>query len=140
MAVISMVKIDNTITVDGNGQTVDLSSLASNIHAIQWDGSTGHIEYNDGKANETISSMDAYTTYTDAHASAKSTEDAANVAEAKAIQDAQDASDAYEASYQGKRQAEYPSIGNQLDALYHAGSFDATMTAQIKAVKDKYPK
>jgi hypothetical protein len=24
--------------------------------------------------------------------------------------------------------------------LYHAGTFDATMTAAIKAVKDKYPK
>ena len=42
--------------------------------------------------------------------------------------------------YQAPRKAEYPSIGDQLDALYHAGTFDSTMTATIKAVKDKYPK
>ena len=42
--------------------------------------------------------------------------------------------------YQAPRRAEYPSIGDQLDSLYHAGTFDSTMTATIKAVKDKYPK
>ena len=42
--------------------------------------------------------------------------------------------------YQAPRRAEYPSIGDQLDALYHAGTFDSTMTATIQAVKDKYPK
>jgi hypothetical protein len=48
---------------------------------------------------------------------------------------------AYDAkAYARNRVAEYPSIGDQLDALYHAGTFDATMTAAIKAVKDKYPK
>jgi hypothetical protein len=43
-------------------------------------------------------------------------------------------------TYKDKRVDEYPSIGDQLDALYHAGTFDSTMTAAIKAVKDKYPK
>jgi len=43
-------------------------------------------------------------------------------------------------TYADNRKAEYPSIGDQLDALYHAGTFDSTMTATIKAVKDKYPK
>jgi len=42
--------------------------------------------------------------------------------------------------YQAPRKAEYPSIGDQLDALYHAGVFPSDMTATIKAVKDKYPK
>jgi len=140
MAIISMTRPDDAVTVDGNGQSVDLSSLASNIHAIQWDGSTGHIEYNDGTANETIDSMSPYTAYTDAHATAKATEDAALAAEAQSRQDDQDAMDAWAASYKGKRQAEYPSIGDQLDALFHAGTFDATMTATIQAVKDKYPK
>ena len=36
--------------------------------------------------------------------------------------------------------AEYPSIGDQLDALFHAGVFPAGMAATIQAVKDKYPK
>ena len=43
-------------------------------------------------------------------------------------------------TYQELRAREYPPIGDQLDALYHAGSFPAAMTASIKAIKDKYPK
>jgi hypothetical protein len=43
-------------------------------------------------------------------------------------------------AYQTKRAAEYPSIGDQLDALFHAGVFPADMAATIQAVKDKYPK
>ena len=39
-----------------------------------------------------------------------------------------------------QRMSEYPSIGDQLDALYHAGVFPEDMANQIKAVKDKYPK
>ena len=34
----------------------------------------------------------------------------------------------------------YPSIGDQLDALYHAGVFPEDMAAKIKIVKDEYPK
>jgi hypothetical protein len=41
-------------------------------------------------------------------------------------------------AYKGLRQAEYPSIADQLDTLYHGG-LDA-WKAQIKTVKDKYPK
>lgn len=43
-------------------------------------------------------------------------------------------------AYKSKRVAEYPSIGDQLDALFHAGVFPDDMAAQIQAVKDKYPK
>jgi hypothetical protein len=47
----------------------------------------------------------------------------------------------YEAKeYQRKRVAEYPSIGDQLDALFHAGVFPEDMAEQIQAIKDKYPK
>ena len=41
-------------------------------------------------------------------------------------------------AYKGLRQAEYPSIPDQLDTLYHSG-LDA-WKAQIKTVKDKFPK
>jgi len=40
--------------------------------------------------------------------------------------------------YQRLRSKEYPSIPDQLDTLYHSG-LDA-WKAQIKTVKDKYPK
>ena len=42
--------------------------------------------------------------------------------------------------YARDRVTEYPSIGDQLDALFHAGVFPAEMAATIQAVKDKYPK
>ena len=44
------------------------------------------------------------------------------------------------ASYSTKRKRKYPYIGDQLDALYHAGVFPEDMAAKIKATKDKYPK
>ena len=40
--------------------------------------------------------------------------------------------------YQAPRKAEYPSIGDQLDDIYHNG-IDA-WKATIKTTKDKYPK
>jgi hypothetical protein len=42
--------------------------------------------------------------------------------------------------YQRDRAAEYPAIGDQLDALFHAGVFPADMAAALQAVKNKYPK
>ena len=42
--------------------------------------------------------------------------------------------------YKVQRVQEYPPIGDQLDALFHAGVFPADMAAAIQAVKDKYPK
>ena len=51
----------------------------------------------------------------------------AKVKELQAIQD-----------YQSKRVAEYPKIEEQLDKIYHSG-IDA-WKADIKAIKDKYPK
>ena len=41
-------------------------------------------------------------------------------------------------AYQGQRKAEYPSIEDQLDHIYHNGV--ASWKTTIKAIKDKYPK
>lgn len=46
----------------------------------------------------------------------------------------------FKTEYQRKRSSEYPSITDQLDALYHAGVFPEEMAAKIKEIKDKYPK
>ena len=43
-------------------------------------------------------------------------------------------------TYAEKRKTDYPAIGDQLDALYHAGVFPAEMAALLRTVKDKYPK
>tara|TARA_B100000508_G_C11306712_1_gene202585 strand:+ start:309 stop:602 length:294 start_codon:yes stop_codon:yes gene_type:complete len=41
-------------------------------------------------------------------------------------------------AYKGQRKAEYPSIEDQLDDIYHNGV--AAWKTTIKAIKDKYPK
>ena len=60
-------------------------------------------------------------------------EEAARNAEVAAAQAKETAND-----YKIKRAAEYPSIEDQLDEIYHNG-IDA-WKATIKVVKDKYPK
>jgi len=42
--------------------------------------------------------------------------------------------------YKRNRAREYPTIQEQLDALYHAGVFPPAMAARIRAVKAKYPR
>jgi len=42
--------------------------------------------------------------------------------------------------YQRQRAAEYPPIGDQLDALWKGGDAAAEMLATVQAVKAKYPK
>lgn len=42
--------------------------------------------------------------------------------------------------YTIKRVQAYPSIGDQLDALFKAGVFPPEMAAKIQAVKAQYPK
>jgi len=44
------------------------------------------------------------------------------------------------AAVQYKHDRSYPSIGDQLDALFHAGVFPDDMTASIQAAKDAHPK
>lgn len=60
-------------------------------------------------------------------------------------QDLQNALDAEQATkdanqYKVSRQADYPPIGDQLDALFRAGVFPDEMAAEIQAVKDRHPK
>lgn len=43
-------------------------------------------------------------------------------------------------SYRDLRRCEYPSIGDQLDALFKAGVFPNDMAEKISSVKAKYPK
>ena len=50
----------------------------------------------------------------------------------------QDAWDLENDSYKSQRKAEYPSIEDQLDTIYHSGV--AGWKTSIKAIKDKYPK
>ena len=77
MATLTIIKDDKWVSVDGLGLHLDEVVLPSNVHAVQWDGSAGCIEYNDGTDNETISSIDAYSTITTDHATLKAANETA---------------------------------------------------------------
>jgi len=131
MTTLRIIKNDKWASVDGVGMFLDAVVLPANVHAVQWDGTTGHIEYNDGTENETISSISAYSTITTDHAT-KVTEDNT------AISNAATAQTTLEATYGWKREQEYPNIKDQLDDIYHNGVEGWKTT--IKTTKDKYPK
>ena len=142
MATLTIIKDDKFVSVDGVGLILDAVVLPANVHAIQWNGSVGWVEYNDGTDNEAISSIDAYSTITNDHATKKAAED-------KAVADAATAQTEYEKTYVYKRHndeiTKYAQIGEQLDQLYKdmvAGKLDTTGTwaTGIKAVKDAHPK
>lgn len=142
MATLTIIKDDKFVSVDGLGLTLDAVDLSANVHAVQWDGSSGHIEYNDGTANEAISSIDAYSTITNNHATKKA-------ALEKEEADAEAALTEAKKTYSYKRvydeTTSYASVEEQLDQLYHdmvAGKLDTTGTwaTGIKAVKDAHPK
>ena len=143
MATLTIIKDDNFVKGDGVGiDGIDCSSLGSTVHAIQFDGTNGEIEYNDGTQPEAITSIAAYKSITDAHATQKA---------ANEKQEADDKAewDALIQTHGWKRRndetTKYAEIGEQLDQLYKdmvAGKLDTTGTwaTGIKAVKDAHPK
>ena len=138
--IISIIKNDNTVILDGLGyDNLDLSSLDSNIHAIQFNTETnkGHIEFNDGSLNKEITSISDYQSIIDAHELQKTTKDA----DLKKVEDDRKV---LEATYQYKRENEYPKIGDVIDAIFKkengdSTEFDALATSR-EAIKTKYAK
>ena len=139
MTTLTIIKDDAFVAVDGYGiAPINCSSLASNIHAIQFDGTNGEVEYNDGTANLAITAISDYSTITDLWATAKSNLDTA-------ISDAATAHTAYTATYVYKREndatTKYASIEDQLDQQYHdALNGTTTWKDAITAVKVAHPK
>ena len=116
--------IIDSVQVDSSNYGID-----SKIHAIQWNGSKGEIEYNDGTPNKEITDISSFD-----FESKHTTENKANSdAEAKSALDAE-----AKMTYAEKRSKEYPNTEDQLDDIYHNGIDGWKST--IKAVKDKYPK
>ena len=65
MAHYTVIKSDAQIYVDGvPAFDCDMSGLPSDLHALQWDGSNGHIEYTDVlKLNLPITSVEEIETH-----------------------------------------------------------------------------
>ena len=139
MTTLTIIKDDSFVKVDGFGlEPIDCSSLASNIHAIQFDGTNGHVEYNDGTNNEAITSISAYSAITDLWTSAKATHDTA-------VSDAATAQTDLEATYGWKRvndaTTKYATTDEQLDQMYKdALNGTTTWKDAIAAVKAAHPK
>lgn len=52
---ISAIREDNTVYVDGAARTVTWSTqMPDGWRAIQWDGTTGHIEFDDARVNQPL--------------------------------------------------------------------------------------
>ena len=122
-------EIENTARIQVDGEWIDSANFVgfvdSNIHAIQWDGSSGEIEYKDDTPNAIIDDISSY------GFEQKHTDEKAVIAKAE--------TDALASrTYSEKREAEYPSLEEQLDDIYHNGVDGWKGT--IKAIKDKYPK
>ena len=56
----TLIKDDSLFGVDGLFYQIDVSSVSNNIHAIQFEETSGHIEFNDGQLNQEINSFDNY--------------------------------------------------------------------------------
>ena len=57
MARITIVPDDNIVLVDGEARTISMAGIDPTIHAVQWFGAAGEIEYSDGKRHKQISSI-----------------------------------------------------------------------------------
>jgi hypothetical protein len=68
---VTIVAEDSRVNVEGQSEVVDLSTLDEEIHAVQWYGTVGEVEYktdyinNTRKANERIDDFTPYQKFVD---------------------------------------------------------------------------
>jgi hypothetical protein len=72
---VTIIRDDNTVSVDGENHKVDCSRLPVDVHAVQWDGQHGEVEYRmvncvhcggrNKKPNMPISDLTPYKAYVD---------------------------------------------------------------------------
>ena len=128
---VCIVKEDKVVMIDGEGLNFDFD-LPSNVWAIQWNGSTGEIEFNDGTPNEVITDFTAYQSLVDGHATEK--QRLADVA----TQEATDAEAAL--TYADRRKAKYDAL-NQFEMQFDdATNSTTTWVDAINAIKAEFPK
>lgn len=61
--ILTILNDDGVVGIDKVFRSVDLSALDPNIHAVQWNGSMGTIEYKNSIAFTTFNELDAFTTF-----------------------------------------------------------------------------
>ena len=129
---VCIVKEDKVVMIDGEAINFDFD-LPSNVWAIQWNGSTGEIEFTDGNPNESITDFSAYQSLVDGHATEKQRlADVAVQEEADRIANM---------TYADKRAEAYPTQNEQNDMAYwDRQNNTTTLDDAISAVKLQFPK
>ncbi len=115
---VSIIPSDKTIIVDGQALTFDYD-IDPTIHAIQWDGDSGEIEYNDGIANEQFTDSTLVDTLVSAYEDEVERLEAEAQATAQAVVDEAEALEAAK-TYADHRRARYDDelpMGDQFDAI-----------------------
>jgi hypothetical protein len=133
MSAISLVVPENKIYVDGETVTVDDLGLDDNVWAIQWNGSKGDIEYNDGTPNKAITADDFdEAAWVAKYKQAQLDEEAAIAAAEKKEADAM--------TYKDKRREEYDQL-EQFELMYDDKINDTTTWVDaVQAIKKSIPK
>lgn len=92
---LTIIPSDNVVLVDGRALRVELGGFAQleGLHAVQWNGSKGHIEFDNRdrdntefKLNEKLTNIEAYQDIVDAWMEAKIEDDARIAAAQEALQ------------------------------------------------------
>ena len=115
---VSIIPSDKTIIVDGQALTFDYD-IDPTIHALQWDGNSGEIEYNDGIANEQFTDSTLVDTLVSAYEDEVERLEAEAQATAQAVVDEAEALEAAK-TYADHRRARYDDelpMGDQFDAI-----------------------
>lgn len=133
MTTLTIIPDDKIVVVDDIVVVFDFE-IDSDIHAVQWNGTEGHIEYKSGKQPLILSDIDDYQSYVSLHAEEKIKHDQANI---QAEQDEQNKTPLYIRN----RQEEYGEYGEQLDMIFwDRKNGTETWQNHIDTVKNKYPK
>lgn len=128
---VTIIVQDKTVTVDGESHKCDFSKVPKGLLAVQFYDTTGEAEWE--SKNNTKVDYKFIEPFVKDWEVAKTRDDLLKLEEEKRQQE-------FEQRYDVQRRKNYPSFGDQLDALFKAGLFPEEMAAQIQAVKDKYPK
>lgn len=122
----SIIPSDATIVVGTFGvEGIDVSSVPSNVHALQWDGTKGSIEYNDGTNNSDITDLPSWAVdCITQHTTIKNEAEAAEAAE-----------EAYLNSAEGKLEALRNKRNELLAETDYLALSDNTLTTEMLAYR-----
>lgn len=122
---------DRMIQIDGEAINFDFT-IDANIHAIEWNGSTGNVQFKDNTPNEELTAITAYQSLVDAFFTEKQR------LENIAVQNANDAEAAV--TYADRRKVKYDAL-NQFELQFDdAANSTTTWLDAINAIKAEFPK